>query len=181
MIQIVIPSGVKEQLTGAAQDISDSLNYIESGRLIKDAADVAIELIKQRTERDSKDYKGNTFKDYSPKYKRWKIKVGRYRDKVDLNLYGTMLGAIKFTIGANKISGVIEVNDQMQPRGVNSKSKSIISVRDLAEIHHFGKRPIPERAFFSWRAGSQEDETLQRMVRKLIEHEVREALRAKYS
>jgi hypothetical protein len=58
--------------------------------------------IKSRSQ-EGKDYQGNLFAEYSPKYKLFRIKKGRPVDKVNLTFYGTMWASMTTEIKTNSV------------------------------------------------------------------------------
>jgi len=153
------------------------VTYIQSGDFVRDAGELAKERIKLRTIKD-KDYLGRSFKRYSKKYQEWKRSQGRYRNRVDLWLYGDMLNAIDFFPGVSPLRGCLKVRPHIQrhPKGGITRKKrgrsverSMLSTRELAEIHHLGKGGMPARPFFGWQTSSLEHMKLVQEMRRLVQ------------
>jgi len=172
----------KEAEAEAKQRVNELfVTYIQSGDFVRDAGELAKERIKLRTIK-GKDYLGRPFKPYSEKYLNWKRTQGRYRNKVDLWLYGDMLNAIDFFPGVSPLRGKLMVRPHIQrhPRGgITRKSKArslrqgMLNTKDLAEIHHLGKGGGAIRPFFGWQTSSLEHMKLVQEMRRLVQQRQR--------
>jgi len=157
------------------------VTYIQSGDFVRDAGELAKERIKRRTIQN-RDYLGRPFKPYSKKYLEWKRSQGRYRNKVDLWLYGDMLNAIDFFPGVSPLRGRLMVRPHIQrhPKGgITRKSKArslrrgMFNTKELAEIHHLGKEGAAIRPFFGWQTSSLEHMKLVQEMRRLVQQRQR--------
>ena len=146
------------------------VTYIQSGDFVRDAGELAKERIKLRTIKD-KDYMGRPFKPYTKKYQAWKRTQGRYRNRVDLWLYGDMLNAIGFFPGVSPLKGSLKVRPHIQRHPGGGITR--INTKELAEIHHLGKGGAAIRPFFGWQTSSLEHMKLVQEMRYLVQQRQR--------
>jgi len=149
----------------AVRHVNAAFDYVTSGQFVDEAGTRAQERVKLRTVQ-GKDYTGKSLARYTPKYREWKTKQGRFRGKTDLWLKGDMLNAIEFRRSmVDSLRGILVV----KPRKLGT-----ITLQRLAQIHHKGEKPQPPRPFFSWKRGSMEDRKLIQTMRALMMRYVRQ-------
>lgn len=154
--------------------------YVNTGEFLKQSMDRVMARVKLRT-LQGKDYQGQAFKGYTPKYDAWKRKQGAHRGRVDLWVYGDMAKAVahrKFS----SLKGQLYVRSHIQrkAKGISRDRKKgmgkskLLSTQRLAEIHHKGEGKQPAREWFAWKKGSREDGLLIRAMQDLMDRKVRQ-------
>jgi len=108
-------------------------DYVQSGRLLRDLAAAAREIIIERTTRGHLDIDGKPFKPYTEQYASWKKRTWGYSGPPNLLLSGRMLNDI-----------FLRQTSPLQGRLTFRTKRSA----EIADSHQEGSAITPHRPFF---------------------------------